>query len=101
MVQWPGAPAQLRTCYGCISSLARVMPSPARLTLPAPPLLAVVEQVSKLLVYSPTQRMTALEAIRHPFFDELRDPACRLPNGGCNSLLPRCFGRCAEDSARI
>lgn len=40
-----------------------------------------VDLVSKLLVYSPTQRMTALEAIRHPFFDELRDPACRLPNG--------------------
>lgn len=40
-----------------------------------------VDLVSKLLVYSPTQRSTALEAMRHPFFDELRDPACRLPNG--------------------
>jgi glycogen synthase kinase 3 beta len=38
-------------------------------------------QVAKLLVYSPTQRATALDAMRHPFFDELRDPACRLPNG--------------------
>ncbi|PRW61072.1 shaggy-related kinase epsilon [Chlorella sorokiniana] len=40
-----------------------------------------VDLVSKLLVYSPTQRSTALEAMRHSFFDELRDPACRLPNG--------------------
>ncbi|PSC74124.1 shaggy-related kinase epsilon [Micractinium conductrix] len=40
-----------------------------------------VDLVSKLLVYSPTQRSTALDAMRHAFFDELRDPACRLPNG--------------------
>ncbi len=38
-------------------------------------------QIGKLLVYSPTKRVTALEGISHPFFDELRDPTCRLPNG--------------------
>ena len=32
-------------------------------------------------MYSPTDRATALEAMRHSFFDELRDPACWLPNG--------------------
>lgn len=40
-----------------------------------------VDLISKLLVYSPVQRIDALSAMTHPFFDELRDPACRLPNG--------------------
>ncbi|PWA42085.1 glycogen synthase kinase-3 [Artemisia annua] len=44
--------------------------------------------VSRLLQYSPNLRSTALEAMVHPFFDELRDPATRLPNGRC---LPPLF----------
>ncbi len=38
-------------------------------------------QVSKLLQYSPAARLKALEALAHPFFDELRDPATTMPNG--------------------
>eukprot|EP00252_Welwitschia_mirabilis_P009419 TRINITY_DN2199_c0_g1_i2.p1 TRINITY_DN2199_c0_g1~~TRINITY_DN2199_c0_g1_i2.p1 ORF type:complete len:425 (-),score=77.27 TRINITY_DN2199_c0_g1_i2:381-1655(-) len=40
-----------------------------------------VDLVSRLLQYSPNLRCTALEACVHPFFDELRDPNTRLPNG--------------------
>ncbi|XP_057850984.1 shaggy-related protein kinase epsilon [Cryptomeria japonica] len=40
-----------------------------------------VDLVSRLLQYSPNLRCTALEACAHPFFDELRDPNSRLPNG--------------------
>ncbi|KAG5002558.1 hypothetical protein AAZX31_10G009900 [Glycine max] len=40
-----------------------------------------VDLVSRLLQYSPNLRCTALEALVHPFFDELRDPNTRLPNG--------------------
>jgi serine/threonine protein kinase len=40
-----------------------------------------VDLVSRLLQYSPNLRYSALEACVHPFFDELRDPNCRLPNG--------------------
>ena len=40
-----------------------------------------IDLVSKLLQYSPTKRCTALEALTHPFFDELREPRTRLPNG--------------------
>jgi len=40
-----------------------------------------VDLVSRLLQYSPKLRSTALEALIHPFFDELRDPNTRLPNG--------------------
>ncbi|PKA52699.1 Shaggy-related protein kinase gamma [Apostasia shenzhenica] len=45
-----------------------------------------VDLVSRLLQYSPNLRCTAMEAMIHPFFDELRDPNTRLPNG--RSLPP-------------
>ncbi|KAK4273310.1 hypothetical protein QN277_021737 [Acacia crassicarpa] len=47
-----------------------------------------VDLVSRLLQYSPNLRITALEALVHPFFDELRDPNTRLPNG---RFLPPLF----------
>ncbi|KAL0395701.1 UNVERIFIED_CONTAM: Shaggy-related protein kinase epsilon [Sesamum calycinum] len=40
-----------------------------------------VDLVSRLLQYSPNLRYSALEACIHPFFNELRDPNTRLPNG--------------------
>ncbi|KAH7353073.1 hypothetical protein KP509_19G077600 [Ceratopteris richardii] len=40
-----------------------------------------VDLVSRLLQYSPNLRSTALEAMAHPFFDELRDTSTHLPNG--------------------
>ncbi|RMC07663.1 hypothetical protein DUI87_17140 [Hirundo rustica rustica] len=36
---------------------------------------------SRLLEYTPTARLTPLEACAHSFFDELRDPNVKLPNG--------------------
>ncbi|XP_044462434.1 shaggy-related protein kinase eta-like isoform X1 [Mangifera indica] len=40
-----------------------------------------IDLASRLLQYSPSLRCTALEACAHPFFDELREPNVRLPNG--------------------
>ncbi|XP_072955949.1 shaggy-related protein kinase epsilon-like [Typha angustifolia] len=40
-----------------------------------------IDLVSRLLQYSPNLRCTALEACAHPFFDVLKDPNTRLPNG--------------------
>ncbi|THF97946.1 hypothetical protein TEA_015189 [Camellia sinensis var. sinensis] len=40
-----------------------------------------IDLASRLLQYSPSLRCTALEACAHPFFDELREPSARLPNG--------------------
>ncbi|CAN1853243.1 Shaggy-related protein kinase epsilon [Linum perenne] len=40
-----------------------------------------VDLVSRLLQYSPNLRSTAVEALVHPFFDELRDANARLPSG--------------------
>ncbi|GBF91724.1 shaggy-related kinase epsilon [Raphidocelis subcapitata] len=47
-----------------------------------------VDLVSRLLQYAPNKRYAAHEAMCHPFFDELRDPATRLPNG---KPLPQLF----------
>ena len=41
----------------------------------------LVVQVSRLLQYSPVRRYSALQALTHPFFDELRDQSVTLPNG--------------------
>ncbi|XP_047338760.1 shaggy-related protein kinase NtK-1-like isoform X2 [Impatiens glandulifera] len=47
-----------------------------------------VDLVSRLLQYSPDLRSSAMDAMIHPFFDELRDTNTRLPNG---RLLPPLF----------
>ena len=50
-----------------------------------------IDLISALLEYTPTQRLSAVEAMTRPFFDELRDPETRLPdsrhsNGGTKAL---------------
>lgn len=40
-----------------------------------------LDLIANLLVYRPSKRMAPMEACAHPFFDELRDPDCKLPNG--------------------
>ncbi|OQR69535.1 glycogen synthase kinase-3 beta-like [Tropilaelaps mercedesae] len=39
-----------------------------------------IELVSRLLEYTPSARVTPLEACAHRFFDELRQPGVKLPN---------------------
>jgi len=40
-----------------------------------------ISLVSKLLVYDPKKRVGAIDACTHPFFNELKNPATKLPNG--------------------
>lgn len=40
-----------------------------------------IDLVSRLLEYTPSARITPLQACAHTYFDELRDPATKLPNG--------------------
>jgi len=40
-----------------------------------------IDLVSKLLEYTPESRLSAIEALVHPLFDELRAEGLRLPNG--------------------
>ena len=52
-----------------------------------------IDLIAKLLEYTPTQRLSAIEAMVHPFFDDLRNPATKLQdsrgsNGGPRDLPP-------------
>ncbi len=40
-----------------------------------------IDLVSRLLEYTPSARITPLQACAHTFFDELREPNTRLPSG--------------------
>ncbi|KAI7880780.1 Pkinase-domain-containing protein [Lichtheimia hyalospora FSU 10163] len=42
---------------------------------------SAIDLMSKMLQYHPQHRISAIEALCHPFFDPLRDPAAQLPNG--------------------
>ena len=54
-----------------------------------------IELISCLLEYTPTERLSAIDAMVHPFFDELRDPGTRFPDsrhpGGPVKDLPTLF----------
>lgn len=39
-----------------------------------------IDLIGKLLAYVPVQRLTAIEACTHPFFDELRQPNTTMPD---------------------
>ena len=55
-----------------------------------------LDLISHLLAYAPETRYTGLEACCHAYFDELRDPVTRLPNGG---PLPPLFDFSADELA--
>lgn len=40
-----------------------------------------IDLVSRLLEYTPSARITPLQACAHTFFDELREPGTKLPSG--------------------
>jgi len=46
-----------------------------------------IDLVAKLLEYTPGARFSAVEAMIHPFFDELRVEGARMPNGKDFPLL--------------
>lgn len=54
-----------------------------------------IDLISKLLEYTPTQRLSAIEAMVHPFFNELRDPNTKFPDSrhanGALKDLPTLF----------
>ncbi|UZJ56987.1 hypothetical protein CBS101457_006307 [Exobasidium rhododendri] len=46
-----------------------------------------IDLIGRLLEYTPTARLTAIEALCHPFFDELRTGDMHMPNGREMPLL--------------
>ncbi|KAJ2454201.1 glycogen synthase kinase 3 [Coemansia sp. RSA 2336] len=53
-----------------------------------------IDLITKLLDYTPTKRLSAIQAMTHPFFDELRDPSTRLGN---DRELPELFDFSADE----
>jgi len=45
-----------------------------------------LDLIAKFLVFAPKRRIQSFDALGHPYFDELRDPDTRLPDG--NKLPP-------------
>jgi len=54
-----------------------------------------IELISAILEYTPPQRLSAIEAMCHPFFNELRDPNTKFPDSrhpnGAAKDLPELF----------
>lgn len=48
-----------------------------------------IELITPLLEYSPGQRLSAIESLVHPYFDELRDPETVLPDSRNPNNEPR------------
>jgi len=48
---------------------------------------SALDLLSRMLQYVPTERITALQACAHPYFDELRDPSVELPSSFDKQLL--------------
>lgn len=46
-----------------------------------------IDLITRLLEYSPGVRLSAIEAMAHPFFDELRDSNTRLPDSRTPGLV--------------
>lgn len=44
-----------------------------------------VQFLDLLLLYAPNDRLSATDALKHPYFDELKDPETRMLNGSCLS----------------
>nr|ODN83817.1 CMGC/GSK protein kinase [Cryptococcus depauperatus CBS 7841] len=53
-----------------------------------------ISLISTLLEYTPSARYTAIEALVHPFFDEMRVEGARLPNG---KPMPELFNFTKEE----
>merc|ERR1711964_267632 len=66
----------------------QIKPSPWCLVFKRNVSAEALDIISKILVYEPDQRILPLEALSHPFFDELFAESTVLPNG---NHLPELF----------
>lgn len=46
-----------------------------------------IDLISQILIYNPEKRMSPVEALQHPFFDELRNPKCRINGKPLSNLF--------------
>ena len=55
-----------------------------------------IEFLKRLICYSPQDRITAIEALAHPWFDEIKQQNSKLPENGAD--LPELFNWTAKES---
>lgn len=64
-----------------------------------------LDLIQRLLEYTPTERLSAINAMVHPFFDELRDPKTKLPDSrhqsGTLRDLPPLFNFTIHGKSRL
>jgi glycogen synthase kinase 3 beta len=77
----PAQVAEMNPSYSEAYSFPAVSAREWRSLFRRPPSAAALDLLSRMLVYTPAKRLTALECLAHPFFDELREPTLRLPGG--------------------
>lgn len=46
-----------------------------------------IDLLSKVLIYNPEKRLKPLEALMHPYFDELRNPKCKINGKSLENLF--------------
>lgn len=61
--------------------LPQIKPHPWTKVFPATTPEDAIDLISRMLEYTPTKRITALEACSHRFFNELRKKDFAMPNG--------------------
>ncbi len=71
---------------------------PWQKVFPAKTDAGAIDLVSKLLSYDPVKRLKPMEALMHPFFDELRARRTTLPDG---APLPELFNFTKEEKAQV
>eukprot|EP01013_Petalomonas_cantuscygni_P013883 TRINITY_DN2858_c0_g1_i1.p1 TRINITY_DN2858_c0_g1~~TRINITY_DN2858_c0_g1_i1.p1 ORF type:complete len:363 (+),score=72.26 TRINITY_DN2858_c0_g1_i1:255-1343(+) len=59
---------------------------------------AALDLLSKILTYTPSRRLRPLDICAHPFFDDLRNPNARMPDG---TALPELFDFSPEETAQM
>ena len=80
--------AAMNSAYQPKKKLPKAVKPPMETLFPKETEASALDLVNKLLVYNPADRLTALQAMAHPFFDELREENLVYPTGNC---LPDIF----------
>jgi len=72
-----------------------IKPSPWNVVFKSKVCQEAIDITGKILMYEPHKRITPLETLLHPFFDEIKEENCKLNNG--HSLPAKLFDFTKEE----